>query len=156
MTSLTSEELKCMIACDTFMRDKIIGVFPADQIKRLKVNEGLIINTKPFGDEGEHWISVYNAGDRMEVFDSLVEKSDTSMIDFHKLASNVYLNEISFQCHDSYVCGYYSIFFLFLRVRNISFQEFLNMFSPMCKMNYAFVLRFIKRTFSLCLTDHVG
>lgn len=118
MTSLTSEELKCMIACNTFMREKIIGVFPADQIKMLKVNEGLIINTKPFGDEGEHWISVYNAGDRMEVFDSLVEKSDTSMIDFHKLASNVYLNEISFQCNDHMYAAIIQYFFLFFASAN--------------------------------------
>lgn len=56
----------------------------------------MIINIKFFGDEGEYWIFVYNVGDCMEVFDIFVEKSDISMIDFYKLVSNVYLNEIFF------------------------------------------------------------
>lgn len=30
MISFISEELKCMIVCDIFMRDKIIGVFLVD------------------------------------------------------------------------------------------------------------------------------
>lgn len=155
MAALSNLQLKCMIACDSLMRDKIIGVFPADQIRKLESNEGLIINTKPSGHEGEHWLSVYNTGDHVEVFDSFALASNKIFINFQKLAGSLYINKISIQCSDSNVCGYYSVFYLFLKVRNISFQDFLDLFSPMCEMNDAFVIRFIKRTFPLCLTNHV-
>lgn len=64
-----------MIACDPLM-DNIIGVYSADQIKTLDVYKGPIINTKPSGHEGEHWLAVYNNGDCVEVFDSLGIMSD--------------------------------------------------------------------------------
>jgi hypothetical protein len=136
------------------MKNNIIGVFPADRITRLEEHKGLIVNTKPFGHEGEHWLAVYNDGGRVEIFDSLGSSNNKYRTDFHKLADDVCINQIAMQCNDSLICGHYSIFYLFCRVRNISHQDFLDTFSPYCKMNDAYVLRFIRHTFSLCLTNH--
>lgn len=157
MLALSSVQLKCMIACDPLMKDMIIGVYSADKIQKLEAQRGLIVNTKPSGHEGEHWLAVYNDGNNVEIFDSLGNLSDKSLIEFHKILVNdkIYVNHIDIQCSNSLVCGHYSILYLFLRVRDVSFQEFLNFLSPVCEINDAFVLKFITRTFSLCLTNHV-
>jgi hypothetical protein len=155
MSALSSVQLKCMIACDPLMKDTIIGVYSADKIRRLKAQKGLIVNTKPFGHEGEHWLAVYNDGNNVEVFDSLGNLSDKSLIEFHKINDKVYVNQTDIQCTNSSVCGHYCILYLFLRVRDVSFKEFLNLLSPVCEISDAFVLRFITRTFPLCLTNHV-
>lgn len=41
MSALSNIQLKCMITCDPLMKDKIIGVYSADQIKTLDVQKGL-------------------------------------------------------------------------------------------------------------------
>lgn len=81
-----------MITCDPLMKDKIIGVYSADQIKTLDVQKRLIVNTKPPGHEGEHWLAVYNNGGCVEIFDSLGIMSDKSLIDFYKFVSTLRFN----------------------------------------------------------------
>lgn len=144
-----------MIECDPLMRENVLGVFPADQITRLNTYKGLIVNTKPSGHEGEHWLAVYNDGKSIEIFDSFGEPNEKYSIDFKTNSNNVNYNKASIQCHDTFVCGYYSIFYLFFRVRGLSFQEFMSLFSPICKMNDKYVVRFITHTFSRCLTNHL-
>lgn len=153
--ALSSEQLMCMIKCDPLMRENVLGVFPADQLQRLNVGQGLILNTKPHHHPGEHWLAIYNSGNFVEVFDSLAALTDKSEIDFKKIYYNVHFNKRSIQCFDSLVCGHYSIFYLFLKVRDISFQDFLDMFSPTCEISDDYVYNFINRKFHLCLTNHV-
>lgn len=155
MFALSNEQLKCMIRCDPQMRKNIVGVFPADHITKLSDGQGLILNTKPHGHEGQHWIAVYNDGNRVEVFDSLGVFSDKGQIDFYTLSNNLYFNQTSIQCIDSLVCGHYCIFYLFLRVRALSFHDFLKFFSVNCEESDAYVFNFINRTFPLCLTQHI-
>lgn len=76
-------------------------------------------------------------------------------IDFKAISNHVNYNKVSSQCHDTFVCGHYSIFYLFFRVRCLSFQEFMSLFSPICKMIDEYVVRFITHTFSFCLTNHL-
>lgn len=92
MSALSNIQLKCMITCDPLMKDKIIGVYSADQIKTLDVQKGLIVDTKPSGHEGEHWLAVYNNGGCVEIFDSLGIMSDKSLIDFYKFVSTLRFN----------------------------------------------------------------
>lgn len=155
MSALSNVQLKCMIECDPLMSENVLGVFPADQITRLNTYKGLIVNTKPSGHEGEHWLAVYNDGKSIEIFDSFGEPNEKYSIDFKTNSNNVNYNKASIQCHETFVCGHYSIFYLFFRVRGLSFQEFMSLFSPICKMNDEYVVRFITHTFSFCLTNHL-
>lgn len=155
MSALSNIQLKCMITCDPLMKDKIIGVYSADQIKTLDVQKGLIVNTKPSGHEGEHWLAVYNNGGCVEIFDSLGIMSDKSLIDFYKFESTLRFNIKRIQCVNSFVCGHYSVFYLFLKVRGIAFNDFLHFCSPSCEQSDDYVYRFINRTFPLCLTNHM-
>lgn len=158
MTALTSPQLECIIACDLLMKSDIVGVFPSDRITRLQANQGLIVNTDPHNREGHHWIAAYNVNnERIEILDSLSNKMLQKQINFKHLADNVpiIINNSDIQCTDSYLCGYYCICFLFFKVRHTSFEEFLSLFSNTCKVNDAIVLEFVKRKFSLCLTNHV-
>lgn len=128
MSALSNIQLKCMMTCDPLMKDKIIGVYSADQIKTLDVQKGLIVNTKPSGHEGEHWLAVYNNGGCVEIFDSLGIMSDKSLIDFYKFASTLRFNIKRIQCVNSFVYGHYSVFYPFLKVRGIAFNDFLHFF----------------------------
>lgn len=158
MTALTSPQLECMITCDLLMKSDIVGVFPSDRITRLQANQGLIVNTDPHNREGHHWIAVYNVNnERIEIFDSLNNKMLQKHINFKHLADHVpiIINNRDIQCTDSYLCGYYCICFLFFKVRHMFFEVFLSLFSNTCKVNDAIVLEFVKRKYSLCLTNHM-
>lgn len=111
MSALSNIQLKCMITCDPLMKDKIIGVYSADQIKTLDVQKGLIVNTKPSGHEGEHWLAVYNNGGCVEIFDSLGIMSDKSLIDFYKFESTLRFNIKRIQSIHLYVV--IILFFIF-------------------------------------------
>lgn len=113
MSALSSVQLKCMIACDPLMKDTIIGVYSADKIQKLEAQRGLIVNTKPSGHEGEHWLAVYNDGNNVEIFDSLGNLSDKSLIEFHKILVNdkIYVNHIDIQCSNSLWTLFYFVSF---------------------------------------------
>lgn len=80
MSALSSVQLKCMIACDPLMKDRIIGVYSADKIQTLEAKKGLVVNTKPSGHKGEHWLAVYKNGNNVEIFDSLGNLSDKFLL----------------------------------------------------------------------------
>lgn len=82
-------------------------------------------------------------------YDSFGEPNEKYSIDFNMLtiSNNVNYNKAYIQSHDTFVCGYYSIFNLVFRVRGLSFQEFMSSFPPICKMNDEYVVRFITHTF---------
>lgn len=130
MSALSNVQLKCMIAGDPLMKDNIIGVYSADQIQTLDVHKRLIVNTKPSGHEGEHWLAVYNNGDCVEVVDSLGIMIDKSIIDFHKFESMLCFGKIRIQCINSFVCGHYSVFIYFLKCEALPFRTFLQFFFP--------------------------
>lgn len=71
--ALNSEQLMCMIKCDPLMRENVLGVFPADQLQRLNVGQGLILNTKL---HHHPWLAINNSGNFVEVFDSLAALTD--------------------------------------------------------------------------------
>jgi hypothetical protein len=140
------------------MKSNIVGVFPSDRITRLHANQGLIVNTDPHYREGHHWIAVYNVNnERIEIFDSLNSIKLQNQINFKQLSGDVpiYVNNNTLQCIDTYSCGYYCICFLFFKVRHMSFNEFLSLFSPSCEENDAIVLDFVKRKFCLCLINNM-
>lgn len=101
-----------MIECDPLMSENVLRVFPADQITR--PYKGLIVNTKPSEHEGEHWLAVYNDGKNIEIFDSFGEPNKKYSINFKTISNHINYNKVSIQCHDTFVCGHYSIFYLFL------------------------------------------
>lgn len=157
MTALLASQLNCMITCDPLMKSNIVGVFPSDQITRLHANQGLIVNTDPHNREGHHWIAAYNVNnERIEIFDSLNNIKLQNQIKFKKVAGDVsiYVNNNTLQCADSFLCGYYCICFLFFKVRHMTFEDFLTLFTKSCEENDTIVLDFVKRKFSLCLINH--
>lgn len=153
MSALSNIQLKCMITCDPLMKDKIIGVYSADQIKTLDVQKGLIVNTKPSGHEGEHWLAVYNNGGCVEIFDSLGIMSDKSLIDFYKFESTLRFNIKRIQSIHLYVV-IILFFIFFLKCEELPLMT-LHFFSPSCEQSDDYVYRFINRTFPLCLTNHM-
>lgn len=81
--------------------------------------------------------------------------SDKSLIDLYKFGSTLRFNIKRIQCVNSFVCGHYYVFYLFLKVRGIAFNDFLHFCSPSCGQSDDYVYRFINRTFPLCLTNHM-
>jgi hypothetical protein len=158
MAALLGSQLDCMITCDPLMTSSVIGVFPSDRIQRLHKNQGLIVNTDPHYHEGHHWIAAYNVNnERIEIFDSLNNRKLQNQINFKQLAGDIpiYMNNNALQCADTFACGYYCICFLFFKVRHVTFDTFLSLFSKSCEDNDSIVIEFVKRKYCLCLINHM-
>lgn len=114
MSALSNVQLKCMIECDPLMSENVLGVFPADQITRLNTYKGLIVNTKPSGHEGEHWLAVYNDGKSIEIFDSFGEPNKNIQLILKQIAimSIITKHLFSVMIHLCVVIILYSICFL--------------------------------------------
>lgn len=158
MAALDSQQLKCMINCDFMLKEKVIGVIPADWTFPLPCNKGLIVNTHPHNYEGEHWISIFNVNnDFIDVFDSLGNLSDKDSIKFGRISQNlpVRYNQRSVQCTNSFLCGYYCIFYHLCRAYQFEFDTLMYFFRTNCIMNDIFVFNFVINTFPLCLSGEV-
>lgn len=70
---MNTEQLQRVIQCDTYMKNRIIGVFSADQLPHMQLGSetGLITNTDPTHLPGRHWVAFYlNQQKELECFDS--------------------------------------------------------------------------------------
>lgn len=69
---MNTEQLQRVIRCDGYMKSRVLGVFPADDLPTyLTLITGLIINTDPITLPGRHWVAFYlNEQNELECFDS--------------------------------------------------------------------------------------
>ena len=152
--SLRTTQLQCMIQCDPLMQKQIVGVYPADRIPSLKLNQGMIVNTDPHYLDGTHWLAIFNVNDLyLEIFDSLGIYQQTEFLK-QTVRIPIKYSSHTIQCQNSMYCGYYCIAYLFYRVRGTSLHMFLDMFSDKCYLNDLFVFQFIYKMFPLCLLNH--
>jgi hypothetical protein len=96
---------------------------------------GMIINTEPVTEEGDHWIALYHEQieSPFEIFDSRGFSEDHRYI-HHILKSlridQYTMNRFPLQSVCSSVCGEYCLFFLYCRAAlGMSYAHFLTFFS---------------------------
>ena len=115
--------------CNLFFK----GIYPVDRLPdSVSLPCGIIINTDPADQDGEHWVSVYiSSGGEAVYFDSLgLAPLDGRVISF--LVRNTrawHHNDRSIQSLLSVKCGYYCLYFLYKCVRGYSLEQLLRPFS---------------------------
>lgn len=154
---MNTEQLQRVIQCDTYMKNRIIGVFSADQLPHMQLGSetGLITNTDPTHLPGRHWVAFYlNQQKELECFDSFGNSPavySTFLAQFIKGYSKIDINPTCLQSRNTNVCGQYCLLYLMCRCRGLSTQHFYNFFNDRTNTNDAFVYDFIKKGFSCCL-----
>lgn len=156
---MNSNQLTCVINCDYVLRERAIGVFSLDQIKKIKFEFGeerfLICNTQPRYRSGEHWIAIVSLPDgSIEFFDSFGNAAASlspSFETFMRKQSNACVYNVrQLQDESSIVCGHYCVYYLLHRCRGISMSDIVNKFSDNYLVNDVYVSQFISTRFPYC------
>ena len=117
---LSSKKIeKILNCCKSF-----IGCFACDQLELLSLTHFpcfLIVNTDPSNRPGTHWIAIRVSKSNVEMFDSLgllyeneIPISILAFIQRLAVSRSFKFNQ-RFQPDSSVLCGFYCIFFVFLR-----------------------------------------
>lgn len=155
---MNTMQLECMINCDELMKDKIVGIFAADQIPKIVRNRpmGFICNTENHFENGAHWIAFFINEERRGIFfDSFAHSPDYYSRHFLKFfehnAISLEINQKRLQSENSSVCGQYCIFILSLLCREYDLTNIHDFFSDNHQANDIFVFNVIGKTYSHCI-----
>lgn len=100
-----------------------LGTFPKDSLPpKINENESCIINLDNSDGGGTHWVSVYCGKDYCEYFDSYGIIADKNIRKFMKTSKKTCIystNEIQPVGNDSILCGYYALYYIIKRARNV-------------------------------------
>lgn len=153
---MNTEQLQRVIQCDGYMKSRVLGVFPADDLPTyLTLGTGLIINTDPITLPGRHWVAFYlNEQNELECFDSFGKPPSAYSIylkEFMSRFSKTVSSDIHLQSRNSNVCGQYCLLYLMCRCRRLSVHYFYHLFCSQTRINDEFVYNLIKRDFECCM-----
>ena len=105
------------------------GIYAKDQLKpdMIKSNQFYIINLDDMFSptNGTHWTAFYVDDDRIEYFDSYGLKPPQII---SKNYDYIY-NSSQLQSYESKACGYYCLFYIYLRSHSYNFYEIIKQFS---------------------------
>ena len=90
----------------------------------------MIINTAPWPSRGEHWVAIYCTNiNQLEYFDSEGKPPPSRLMMWGHLGNpSIVYNAQRLQSYCSSVCGEYCLFYLYCRMKNVSFTSFLSYF----------------------------
>ena len=137
---------KILNCCKSF-----IGCYASDQLENLSITFfpcTLIVNTDKLGMAGSHWICFRISKRKVELFDSLgliyENKLPIEILRFIQrfAVSRTFKFNRRLQPDSSILCGFYCIFFIFLR-QFCSFSNIQSMFSEPTK-NDELIIKFFK------------
>ena len=116
--------------------EKFLGVFGCDELANITQQGCLIVNTDPSYMSGTHWISIIIKPKCVNYYDPLslnFWSSDPNISNFLiKLKRDLYINSVPVQTLSSPYCGHHCVTFCYIMMmKNISFRQFLNFFSPL-------------------------
>lgn len=128
------------------------GLYAIDQLNFNFPNRDVyyICNTDRYENRGKHWIVIYNKKDSsyIEYFDSLGHKPNNKFINFMSQSKkNILYNKKRLQSRISKACGYFCLYFIYLRCRNVDFYSILDNFSSDVQNNEKYVVDFIHNSF---------
>ena len=138
--------------------DVFKGTFAYNQVPISKLQNApfaFIMNTAPSTEEGDHWIGVYcTFSHQLEVLDSAGMISNNLLKHLEFLVSKnlqaIVSNKNQLQGPCSTVCGEYCVMFIYCRLQNISFNDFLEKFSKKnLQKNDKLVHQFVHSNFDI-------
>ena len=148
MQGLSAQEIqKILNCCKSFL-----GCFASDQLESLSLSFfpcTFIVNTDKNGMSGTHWICIRISKRKVEVFDSLGLVYDNKLpieiltfIQRFAVSRDIKLNK-RLQPDSSVLCGFYCIFFIFLR-QFCSFGQIQKYFVDDLNKNEKIITKFFK------------
>ena len=148
MQGLSAQEIqKILNCCKSF-----IGCFASDQLGSLSLSFfpcTFIVNTDKNGMSGTHWICIRISKRKVEMFDSLGLVYDNKLpieiltfLQRFAVSRDIKLNK-RLQPDSSVLCGFYCIFFIFLR-QFCSFGQIQKYFVDDLNKNEKIITKFFK------------
>ena len=148
MQGLSAQEIqKILNCCKSF-----IGCYASDQLESLSLSFfpcTFIVNTDKNGMTGTHWICFRISKRRVEMFDSLgliyennLPKEMLTFLQRFAVSRDIKFNKC-LQPNSSVLCGFYCIFFIFLR-QFCSFGQIQKYFDDDVNKNDKIITKFFK------------
>ena len=148
MQGLSAQEIqKILNCCKSFL-----GCFASDQLESLSLSFfpcTFIVNTDKNGMSGTHWICIRISKRKVEMFDSLGLVYDNKLpieiltfLQRFAVSRDIKLNK-RLQPDSSVLCGFYCIFFIFLR-QFCSFGQIQKYFVDDLNKNEKTITKFFK------------
>ena len=148
MQGLSAQEIqKILNCCKSFL-----GCFASDQLESLSLSFfpcTFIVNTDKNGMSGTHWICIRISKRKVEMFDSLGLVYDNKLpieiltfLQRFAVSRDIKLNK-RLQPDSSVLCGFYCIFFIFLR-QFCSFSQIQKYFVDDLNKNEKIITKFFK------------
>ena len=148
MQGLSAQEIqKILNCCKSFL-----GCFASDQLESLSLSFfpcTFIVNTDKNGMSGTHWICIRISKRKVEMFDSLGLVYDNKLpieiltfLQRFAVSRDIKLNK-RLQPDSSVLCGFYCIFFIFLR-QFCSFGQIQKYFVDDLNKNEKIITKFFK------------
>ena len=138
---------KILNCCKSF-----IGCYASDQLEKISINQfpcTLIVNTDEHGMKGSHWICFRISKQKVELFDSLgliyENKLPIKILEFVQrfAISRSFKFNKRVQPDSSVLCGFYCVFFIFLR-QFCSFRNIQLWFCDTFAKNDNLIIKFFK------------
>ena len=129
-------------------KNDFCGVFARDQLPDLTTFPAFIIaNTDESARPGTHWIATYVSPNQGEYFDSYGQDVHQDFVDYmNTYCTRWTRNEKQLQSVISSFCGYYYLFYIYMRHRNaLNINEICNIFTRDTSLNDAIVHKFFCR-----------
>ena len=145
---LSSDELTQLATSDILLNSQFQGVFPSDILPKIeKYPAGFIFNNEPSTEAGMHWLAFYfpDKG-HSEFFDSYGFPPEVYTPNFTKFIKNTkrHINTQTLQSMDTAVCGDYSLYYLWHRIRGNSIEKIDQVFTNNTHFNDKIVVSFVR------------
>jgi hypothetical protein len=135
---------------DKFAKKGFKGVIPINYLPLKYVDRpsSYIINTDNSNLPGEHWFALYiPLKGPIEYWDSYgLKPINNEIYKFIKMNKRPFIyNRFKIQSNNSMTCGQYSIFYIYLRSRNIKMKKITNFFIKNRSINDKIIMKIFKK-----------
>ena len=145
--ALNNEDIFQFIMKDELLLEAIDGIYPIDKLPMfIHPAKFYIINSDPSFLPGRHWMNIFSPyGSHPEFFDSLGRAPSFYSDAIPKFLGKKYVyNSIRLQPPNSSTCGLYCLYYVYHRLRGLTFSEILDRFSRDLEHNDAVVIDFYR------------
>ena len=168
---MDTRQLYTFLKCMTRGKKATVDVIPSNHLDNLTVRKFpayIIVNSKPQGHPGEHWLAfhLYKDVGRLiiEFFCSYGKGLDYYSPSFRnfvdRLNGIVIENSVQLQSFGTNFCGHHVLHFLYMRMKGCCPMSVYCKFSTNTRLNDARVERFVKLKFNLfqgkCKIDKIN
>ena len=155
---MNSNTMTCILSKIPDAQNLVRGIYANDTlpIYVTKYPSIYIVNTDFSYSKGKHWVLIYFDSEKSAFFFDSLGKSPgfyfDHFVNFLKINASFYsYNNIAVQQLYSSVCGYYVIFFVYMKVKHKTNKEVLSYFCDDKIVNDMHVFEFVQNMFSECM-----